>query len=870
MGAVYRARDAKLNRDVAMKVLPQEFAGDPERMARFSREAQVLASLNHPHIASIYGLEEAGGVRALVMELVEGLTLAERIGKGALPLEDTLPIAQQIAEALEYAHERGIVHRDLKPATVKLTPEGAVKILDFGLAKAIEGEAAEKDSSTSPTLTIASTQAGVLIGTAAYMSPEQARGKRVDRRCDIWAFGCVLFEMLTGQPAFSGETVSDTLAGVIKEDPDWSRLPAGLPPRLKELLHRCLQKDARRRLQVIGDARIELENSSSNLESGEDAALQPLPPRAHRWQRVVLWSVAGLLGGGLLTAAVLFWIYGGGASPFPAHLNITLPSSQTLLNNGMDLAISRDGTQVAYVATDGKSAQQIWLRQLDDFTAKSVPGTEGGAAPFFSPDGQWLGFFAAHRLEKVSLAGGLPQVLCSASGDGSGTWAPDGFIYFSGDMGPLMRVRAVGGNCEQLVGTEESQGELALHQPQMLPGGDALLLTIDKGFSAAQSSIAVVSLKTRQRKILFSNATNPHYISAGYIVFGRAGTIWAVPFDLKRLQLTGDSAPLIEGIANNSGAMSEQFAISDNGTLVYAPGSETEVARQVWEADRSGTARPITTDNRAYEDLALSPDGQHLAMTIEGPMWNIWTFDLQRHTLTRLTFQDDNRDPIWSADGKQVVYTSLRRGQWGLYSKAADGNGTEKTLFSSSNWIFACSSSPDGKHLAFVEQAPITSADIWLLPLEGGAASPFLQTPFTEWFAQFSPDNRWIAYESNESGCPEIYVQPASGAGGKWQISNEGGMRPVWPKGSKEIFYLTSNKLMAVPVEISPTFSAGTPHELFEENFFTSGHYYDASANGQHFFFIKSLNQSNGPTGINAILNWTDEMVNLMRSREKP
>lgn len=429
-----------------------------------------------------------------------------------------------------------------------------------------------------------------------------------------------------------------------------------------------------------------------------------------------------------------------------------------------------------------------------------------------------------------------------------------------------MRVRAVGGGaCEQLVGTEESKGELALRQPQMLPGNDALLLTIDKGFSAEQSSIAVVSLKTGKRTMLFSNATNPHYVSAGYIVFGRAGSIWAVPFDLKRRQVTGYSAPLIDGVANNNTAMDEQFAVGDDGTLVYAPGTEAAVTRQIMEADRGGTTRAVTTDTRAFEDLSLSPDGRRLAVTIEGPTWNIWTFDLERHILTRLTFQDDNRDPVWDADGEQVIYTSLRHGQWGLYRKAADGADTEKNLFGSANWLFASSCSPDRRRLSFVVQSTVTAADIWLLPLGGGAPSPFLQTPFTEWFPQYSPDGRWITYESNESGRPEIFVQPASG-GGKWQISTEGGVRPVWPRSSKEIFYLDGNKLMAVPVETSPTFSAGTPHEVFKKDFFLSGHYYDATADGRHFYFIQSLDQGTGPTEIKTILHWTDNIGSLMRS----
>jgi serine/threonine protein kinase/Tol biopolymer transport system component len=870
MGEVYCARDVRLNREVALKLLPQEFAGDAVRMERLTREAQVLASLNHPRIASIYGLEETNGTQVLAMELVEGPTLADRIMKGPIPLEEVLPIAQQIAEALEYAHDRGIVHRDLKPANVKLTPDGAVKILDFGLAKALEGEVSERDSANSPTLTIASTRAGELIGTAAYMSPEQARGKRVDRRCDVWAFGCVIFELLTGRAAFSGETLSDTLAEVIKEDPDWALLPAGTPARLTELIRRCLQKDPRRRLQAIGDARIELEDTLALTGISDETLPLTAAPRTTARRMALLGGLTGLLAGGLLAGAVLFPMLSRPSVTLPVALSISLPPAQSLINDSQALAISPDGTQVAFAAGKPGGGSQIWLRRLGEFAVKAVPGTAGGRSPFFSPDGQWLGFFSGHRLEKVALAGGLPQPLCSSTGSGTGTWAPDGIIYFAAEVGPLMRVPAVGGTCEQLTGAEESKGELALVQPQMLPGGESLLLTIEKGFSAEESSIALVSVKTRQHRILFSNATSPHYISPGYIIFGRSGTIWGVPFDLKHRQLTGYSAPLIEGVANNESSLYEQFAVSDNGILVYAPGAEAQAARQVIEADRNGNTRAITTDNRPCEDLSLSPDGRHLALTIEGPMWNIWTLDLQRNTLTRLTFENDNRDPFWSADGKQVAYASLRNGHWGLYLKAADGSGSEKEIYSSQNWLFPSSFSPDGKHLAFVQQEPTTAADIWTLPLEGGQARPFLKTPFTEWFPQYSPDSRWIAYESNESGRAEIYVQSASGAGGKWQVSTEGGIRPVWPRSSKEIFYLNGDKLMAVPVETSPTFSAATPHELFEKDFFLSGHYYDATADGQHFFFIKSLNQTGGPTQINTVLNWPSDLKRLMAARDNP
>ncbi len=871
MGEVYQARDTKLNRDVALKVLPHAFVGDAGRMARFTREAQVLASLNHPCIASIYGLEESNGTRALVMELVPGLTLADRIATGPIPLEETLLVARQIAEAMEYAHEHGVIHRDLKPANVKLTPEGIVKVLDFGLAKALEEEKSENEASNSPTLTITSTQAGVLIGTAAYVSPEQARGRRTDRRCDIWAFGCLLFEMLTGKSAFRGETVSEILAEVIKEEPDWAVLPPNVPPRLNGLLRRCLQKNPQQRLQAIGDARIELEEAAAGRETSADMISPPRARKAGSRRVILLTGLAGLLAGGLLAAGAFFLADSRQSIPPPVRLSIALPTPQMLNNtDGESLAISPDGTLAAFVAAEPRGHRQIWVRRLDDYLSRPVPGTSGAMSPFFSPDGQWLGFFVGHRLEKVAVAGGLPQVLCSCAGVGTGTWSSDGIIYFAGEVGPLMRVRATGGTCDQVTAAEEAKGELSLLQPRMLPGGETLLITIKKGFSAEQSAVGLISLKRGSHTILFSNATNPHYVAPGFLVFGRSGTIWAVPFDLKHLQPTGNSAPLIEGIANNDSSSYEQFDISDNGTLVYAAGNESEAVRQVVEADRNGKTSLITTESRAYEDLALSPDDRHLALTIEGPMWGIWTFDLQRKTLTRLTFEEDNRDPAWNADSSQVAYASLRNGHWGLYAKAADGGGTDRMIYTSQNWLFPASFSPDGKTLAFVQQEPTTGADCWTVSLETGQAAPFLRTPFAEWFPQYSPDSRWIVYESNETGRPEIYVQSAHGSGGKWQVSSEGGMRPVWPRDSKEIFYLNGEKVMAVAIETSPKFAAGTAHELFEGDFYTSGHYFDATSDGQHFFFIKSLNQSNGPTQINTVLNWSSDLKKVMESRENP
>jgi eukaryotic-like serine/threonine-protein kinase len=855
MGEVYRAWDSKLRRDVALKVLPEAFARETERLTRLHREAQVLASLSHPNIAAIYGFEDSGSTHALVMELVEGPALADRIKSGAIPQDEALPIAKQIAEALEYAHERGIVHRDLKPANIKLAGNDTVKILDFGLAKAMEGEAASADLSNSPTLSAMATRAGFLLGTAAYMSPEQAKGKTVDRRTDIWAFGCVLYEMLTGKLAFSGETVSDTLAAVIRAEPDWSQLPSCTPPAIHALLRRCLKKDPRQRLQAIGDARITIEEVLCGAPQGPESSTAGTRP-APAYISAFPWLLSAFLAIALVTAFLFFPSNASKPEP-PLRLNIALPPGWTFQNNtSINLAISRDGTKVAYVLRGGGSssqAPQIWLRNLGDFAATPVPGTEGADTPFFSPDGQWLGFYLNQKIQTVSLSGGLPQAICDSSGPYGATWGTDGEIYFGDEFTGLFRAPSSGGERERILAPDKDNAELGLIEPQILPGGQALLITVVKRFSVEQSSIAVLSLKTAERKILLQNATSPHYVSPGYIVFARSGTLWAAPFDSKLLKLTGEAIPLVSGVANHSGAVMEQFDLSNEGKLVYAPGAESEAQRSIVELDRSGNAHTVTTQALPYEDLSLSPDGHRLAVTVEGIDWNIWVYDLDAKALRRLTFENDNRDPFWSADGKSIVYTSLRNGQWGLYEKAADGTGSEKTLFRSPEWTVASSFSPDNRSLIFFHQT--TGESTWVLPLEnGGKPYLYLQGPFAIWFPKFSPDGRWVAYESTESGRHETYVQSFSGAAGKWQISNEGGARPVWPSKSKELFYLKDNALMAVPVQTSPVFSYGTPRKLFQGDFKTSGQYYDASPDGQHFYFIKESGPAAALPQINCIL----------------
>jgi serine/threonine-protein kinase len=889
MGEVYRARDTRLGRDVALKVLPAAMAHDVERMARFQREAQVLASLNHPNIAAIYGLEESSHVRALVMELVEGPTLAERIGAvgaGLVPVPQTrerpqgaplqfdecLHIAKQIAEALEYAHERGIVHRDLKPANVKSTPEGAVKILDFGLAKALEGERASSDVSSSPTITGLATQGGVIRGTAAYMSPEQARGKPVDKRADIWAFGVVLLEMLTGRQPFSGETVSDTLAAVITKEPDWEVLSPSTLPRIEQLLRRCLTKDPKQRLQAIGEARIAIENALADKDDLTPTAVRTPVEQPPFWRRAWTLGAGGLMLGAVM-AGLLLQLQKPQAPPRPvARFAIALPpgppNSSTYTP---EIALSPDGTRLVYsVAQGGKT--QLYLRPLDQFEARPIEGTEGATGPFFSPDGEWLGFFADGNLKKVALAGGPVQTLCSAPlswRGNAGSWSSDGTIVFqAGDV--LFQVGADGRNCGSLASPDLAQGQLAMGWPAILPGGGSLLFNVYRGFNFDTSGIAVLSVKTRKWQSLGQDGTNPHYLPEGYLVHAHAGSLLAAGFDLAHLRVTSSPAPVLDGVLTDEWTGNARFAISRDGTLAYLTGGLAKAARQVVLVDPHGTSQVLTQNQDAYEDLALSPDGRRVALTIEGTHWAIWIYDLPRGTLTRLTFEYDNGDPCWTPDGKRVIYTSFRNGQFGLYWMPVDGSGPDEQLLSSKSWVLTPTVSPDGKELAYLGGSAEGSSQIKILPLEGNRQPlTFLSGNFHVFAPEFSPDGRWLAYESDESGRPEVYVQQYPGPGGKWPISNAGGERPVWSRDGRQIFYRNGDKLMAVSVESKPGFSAGVPRLLFQGTYLVSYHYYDVMPDGKQFLFIKELEQPRENPQINVVLNWSDELKQRMGAGAK-
>ena len=709
MGEVYRARDTKLNRDVAIKVLPDSFASDADRLARFTREAQTLASLNHPHIAQIYGLEESNGVRALVMELVEGDDLSQRIARGPIPIDEALPIAKQIAEALEAAHEQGIIHRDLKPGNIKVREDGTVKVLDFGLAKAMEPAGGPLPSvSQSPTITTpAMTQAGMILGTAAYMSPEQAKGRAADKRADTWAFGVVLFEMLTGQRPFTGETIADTLASVLKTDLEWRALPVAMPSSLRRLLRRCLEKDPKRRLQAMGEARVQIEDILAGPRDDPDEIVNEAATPI--WQRVLPWVSTGALAVALATALVL-WAPWRKALPLaPLSLNVELGADVSVTFGAGDaLSLSPDGTVVAFVAQKGaEGSPQLYVRRLTQLQATPATpllGTDEAESPFFSPDGQWIAFFSGGKLRKIAVSGGAVVPLCDAPNGRGGTWSEDDTIVFLPNATPdarLMRVSSNGGTPERLASFAGDKG--TQRWPQALPGGKAVLFT--RGAVGGEQSIMVQELATGANTVVLRGGYHGRYLPSGHLVFLRDGTLFAAPFDLDRLTTTGPSVPALEGLASNPGSGGAQFAVSTNGRLVYLPGQSISGVPIHW-MDHDGKMTSLRDTPANWANLLFAPDGRHLALHIIEGQTDIWVYEWELDKLSRLTKdQGFNTKPVWSPQSRDIVFASTRAdgATLNLYLQRADATGEAQRLTESRSGQSPASWHKSGKFLAFEE-----------------------------------------------------------------------------------------------------------------------------------------------------------------------
>jgi eukaryotic-like serine/threonine-protein kinase len=850
MGEVYRAHDPRLGRDVAIKVLPYAFTADPDRLARFEREARVLASLNHPNIATIHGVEEAQSTRALVMELIEGPTLAERLAAGRMPVAEALAIARQIADALEAAHDKGIVHRDLKPANIKLTPDGIVKVLDFGLAKVVthRGDGAE---SLSPTITVERTREGLIVGTVAYMSPEQAAGKPVDKRTDLWAFGVVLFEMLSGRQPFDGETVTHVIAAVLTKEPDWTVLPAATPSILRRLLRRCLEKDPRRRLHDVADARLEIDDAIA-------APAMDAPAPTHRFRRR---TTAAIVVTALASAALGWYLKPSGTSSTkvasgPARFLIAL--SEPMAETDGVLVISRDGRRVAYAAGPA-GRQQLFVREIDQFESKVVPETEGVVSAAFAPDGQSIAFVAARKLRTVSLSGGTPLTLRDRV-DGAGVnWTADqSILYNPGTATGIWRISTGGGEAVRVTqpGAKENEQRFA----EVLPNGNGLLFSARGGISDDQ--VYVESLRTHEQRALVKGFA-PHYLPTGHLVYVQGGTLFAVRFDAERFETKGTPVTLLEGIRQ---ARSGQplISYSDVGSIVYLPTSvEADSNALVW-VDRAGIEQPAGASGRPYAQPRLAPDGRRLVTSLRGNSEDLWLIDLERGTSSRLTAESNTSFPVWTPDGRRLTLASAKEGSYSIYWRPVDGSAPDERLLSG-NWPnYPFSWSPDGKVLAFVSVNPTTLQDIRVLSIDQkGASKPFLETQFREGAPAFSPDGKWIAYVSDESGRFEIYVRPFPGPGEKWPISLEGGNEPVWPRNGRELFYRAGDTIMAVDVQTTPTFSAGKPRKLFERAYERSialWANYDASPDGQRLLMVRQENAAARATHINIVLNWLEEL----------
>jgi serine/threonine-protein kinase len=849
MGEVYRARDTKLRREVALKLLPEFLARDEEKLKHLEREAHLLASLNHPNIATLHGLEESEGLRFLVMELVPGETLAERLARGRISIEESLSIMRQMGEALEAAHDKGIIHRDLKPANVKVTSDGKVKLLDFGLAKAIAEEKSPADLSRSPTLTREGTEHGVILGTASYMSPEQARGQALDRKTDIWSFGCVLYEVFTGRKAFPGETVSDIIASILARDPDWDALPERTPLKIRDLLRRCLQREPHRRLRDIGDARIEIE------ESLAEPATVPVASRPRRVLPLVMVATA------LVAVAVWGLLHFGRAAPrVVSRFDLSLPPEEALTHlNDPVVTWSPDGTRLVYV---GGRPRKLYVRAIDQMESTAIPGTENATTAFFSPDGEWVGFYGAGRLKKVQLATGSAITLCDVLDAWGASWGDDDTILFAPTpTSGLFRISASGGAASAVTTPDPSQGEISHRWPEFLPGGEAALFTIWTG-SSETSRIAVLSLETGQHPVVIEGASFARYSSTGHLLYAREGQLVAAPFDLERLEVTGLPVPLSVEVRTVGGFGTAHFSLSREGSLAYLPPSGPPEKTLLW-VDRNGWTRPLTETRRAYRDPRLSPDGKRLAVTIFDDRAYIWVYDLERDALTRLSGAD-GYVPIWTPDGQRITYDSATGPA--IIWQAVDGSSTPEKVTSTTAVNSAPSSwSPDGKWLAFNDALPKTRQDIWLLSLEGDRpARPLLQTPASEAGGVFSPDGRWIAYDSDESGRREAYVQPFPGPGAKWQVSTEGGSQVVWARNGREIFYRSDDKMMAVEVETEPSFRLSKAKLLFEGRYEYAAEWfgstnYDVTPDGQRFLMIRSEEQP-APTRIRVVLNWAEEL----------
>jgi serine/threonine protein kinase len=889
MGEVYRARDSKLSRDVAIKILPDAFARDPERLARFDREARLLAALNHPNIAGIYGLEDHDDRKYLVLEFVDGESLAQRLSAGPLPVAEALAIARQLVDALEAAHDRGVIHRDLKPANIVLTSDDQVKVLDFGLAKQVDVET-RADVSQSPTLSFGATKAGVILGTASYMSPEQVKGRPADKRSDIWGFGCVLYEMLTGARAFDPSTgsrraaagddvdnISETLAAILRAEPDLTRLPPSVPATVRTILARCLEKDRKARIPDISVVRFMLETDLGGPAATPSGAVTSRTAR--RWQiATALLAVVVLAGAG---ASVRY--LGRPTAPGVSRFFIQPPEGGEFSAAPGRPApfprISPDGRRIVFSAADASGNRQLWIRAIDSLTAQPLPGTDGGTWPFWSPDSRQIAYSVNGKLMRVDASGGPPQTLCALSGptilSRGGAWNADGTIVFSRGPGPLFKIASTGG--EPIPITKAEALAEAHVFPSFMPDGRHLLFYKDVAGDAEKSGIFVMTLDANDSRHLVDADSGAIYDAvARKLLFVRQGTLLTQSFDADLLKLSGEPVPVAERVDSALVPGLVAFSLAANGTLVYGVGLRESAGLQMTWLDRQGKAIGTTAPVANYRGLDLSPDGKRVAAhRHEGAGGDIWLTDTDRGVTSRFTFDatQDNSSPLWSPDGSRIAFTSRRGGQWGLYIKPANQTVAEEKVIDAADGavILPMSWSPDGSAIVYeVLTRNLSSGNQWQVSLSGDhKAVALLQTPFQESHGQISPDGRWLAYYSTENGSPEVFVQSYPPGAGKWQISASGGMFPRWSRDSHELFFetvATAGKMMAVDVKTTgATLERGTPRELFTTAYVnlphTGGaaayHTYDVTPDGQRFLMpLPPSNRDLEKRQIAVVLNW--------------
>jgi serine/threonine-protein kinase len=867
MGIVYKAEDIKLKRTVALKFLAPELIRDPEAKERFIHEAQAASALDHPNICTVYEIDESDGQMFIAMAYVEGQSLRKKVSQGPLKLDETLDIAIQVAEGLQEAHGKGIVHRDIKSANIMVTSKGQAKIMDFGVAK-LAGRTKF-------------TQTGTTMGTVAYMSPEQSRGERVDFKTDIWSLGVVIYELIVGSLPFKGDHEQAVMYSILNEEPEpMTGLRTGVPMELERIVSKMLAKNKAARYQHVDEIPVDLRGikerpDSISMTATQKTSARSIKPRS-RFLRLLPWSLTCLMA---LVLAVAHWSpWRAGPSEDLPSIRLTVPTqplaqpSAVTETRGNTIVISPDGTKVVYAIESEKTAQ-LYLREIDQFDSTPISGTENAYSPFFSPDGQWVGFFSEGKLKKVLLSGGQPVVLCSTPATIGGTWGPDDKIVFGVAGEGLKQVSASGGVPEAITKVDFENGEWSHCVSEILPGGKKILYTIYDG-SAFALHIVMLDLETKEKQILIEGAAHAYYAPTGHLIYSQEGTLMAAPFDVARLRLTGPSISVLDGIMVRifRGTLS---SFSQNGTLIYIRGSEqTEENMLVW-VDRQGKSQPVTESQRLYLGPRISPDGKKLAMWIRDEKGGqVWIYDISRGTLSRLTSEGQNFWPIWTPDGKKVTFPSMRTGSEGIgiFMKPVDRSLPGKQLTQASSSQQPLSWSPDGKSLVFHQSIhPITGWDIWMLTLgDDSTPSPILNSESNERLPALSPDGRWLAYASDESGRPEVYITTFPSPSGRWQISTQGGSEPAWARDGKELFYRNADKMMAVDIVTDPDFIPGKPQLMFEGSYIPHfyGRNFDVEPDGNRFVMVKAVEQESVLTQINVVLNWFEELKRLVPAKK--